>query len=105
MAISVYEQLNNMGLSIDRKTLQQVSKSILQRAEQKNSQYNVESATDSAATIASPTPKATLSPEEEFKEIGADVAKNNKYNALVLIVLFVALAGIVVKNNRIKKRK
>ena len=44
MAISVYEQLNNMGLSIDRKTIQQVSKSILQRAEQKNSQYNVESA-------------------------------------------------------------
>lgn len=68
-------------------------------------EYNVESATDSAATIASPTPKATLSPEEEFKEIGADVAKNNKYNALVLIVLFIALAAIVVKNNRIKKRK
>lgn len=68
-------------------------------------EYNVESATDSAVAIASPTPKATLSPEEEFKEIGADVAKNNKYNALVLIVLFVALAAILVKNNKIKKRK
>ena len=44
MAISVYEQLNNMGLSIDRTTLQQVSQSILKRAEQKNSQYNVENA-------------------------------------------------------------
>ena len=44
MAIGVYEQLNNMGLSIDRTTLQQVSQSILKRAEQKNSQYNVENA-------------------------------------------------------------
>lgn len=68
-------------------------------------EYNVESATNGAATIVSPTPKATLSSEEEFKEIGADVVKNNKYNALVLIVLFIALAAIVVKNNKIKKRK
>ena len=68
-------------------------------------EYNVESSTDIAVTISNPTPKATLSPEEEFKEIGTDVAKNNKYNALVLIVLFVALAAIVVKNNKIKKRK
>ena len=44
MAISVYEQLNNMGLNIDRPTLQQVSQSILKRAEQKNSQYNVDTA-------------------------------------------------------------
>jgi len=44
MAISVYEQLNNMGLSIDRATLQQVSQSILKRAEQKNAQYNVDNA-------------------------------------------------------------
>ena len=44
MAISVYEQLNNMGLSIDRTTLQQVSQSILNRAAQKNAQYNVENA-------------------------------------------------------------
>lgn len=44
MAISVYEQLNNMGLSIDRATLQQVSQSILKRAEQKNAQYNVDTA-------------------------------------------------------------
>lgn len=42
MAISVYEQLNNMGLNIDRTTLQQVSQSILKRAEEKNSQYRVE---------------------------------------------------------------
>ena len=41
MAISVYEQLNNMGLNIDRATLQQVSQAILKRADQKNSQYNV----------------------------------------------------------------
>lgn len=44
MAISVYEQLNNMGLSIDRATLQQVSQSILKRASQKNAQYNVDNA-------------------------------------------------------------
>ena len=42
MAISVYEQLNNMGLNIDRATLQQVSQSILKRAEEKNSQYKVD---------------------------------------------------------------
>ena len=42
MAISVYEQLNNMGLNIDRATLQQVSQSILKRAEEKNSQYRVD---------------------------------------------------------------
>lgn len=42
MAISVYEQLNNMGLNIDRTTLQQVSQSILKRAEEKNSQYKVD---------------------------------------------------------------
>lgn len=44
MAISVYEQLNNMGLNIDRTTLQQVSQSILTRAAQKNAHYNVENA-------------------------------------------------------------
>ena len=44
MAISVYEQLNTMGLNIDRATLQQVSQSILKRAEQKNTQYNVDTA-------------------------------------------------------------
>lgn len=44
MAISVYEQLNNIGLSIDRATLQQVSKSILKRAEEKNAQYKVDNA-------------------------------------------------------------
>ena len=42
MSISVYEQLNNMGLNIDRATLQQVSQSILKRAEEKNSQYKVD---------------------------------------------------------------
>ena len=42
MAISVYEQLNNMGLNIDRPTLQQVSESIMKRAQQKNSQYQVD---------------------------------------------------------------
>ena len=42
MAISVYEQLNNMGLNINRTTLQQVSASILKRAEEKNSQYKVD---------------------------------------------------------------
>ena len=42
MAISVYEQLNNMGLNIDRATLQQVSNSILKRAEEKNIQYKVD---------------------------------------------------------------
>ena len=41
MAISVYEQLNNMGINIDRTTLQQVSQNILKRAEQKNSQYRI----------------------------------------------------------------
>lgn len=40
MAISVYEQLNSMGLQVNRATLQQVSESILKRAAQKNSQYN-----------------------------------------------------------------
>ncbi len=44
MAISVYEQLNSMGLNIDRATLQQVSQAILKRADQKNSQYNVNTA-------------------------------------------------------------
>ena len=44
MSISVYEQLNNMGLNIDRTTLQQVSQSILKRAEEKNSQYKVDNA-------------------------------------------------------------
>ena len=44
MAINVTEQLNSMGLNIDRATLQQVSQSILKRAEQKNSQYNVDNA-------------------------------------------------------------
>ena len=42
MAISVYEQLNSMGLNINRSTLQQVSASILKRAEEKNSQYKVD---------------------------------------------------------------
>ncbi len=42
MAISVYEQLNSMGLNIDRPTLQQVSETIMKRAQQKNSQYNTE---------------------------------------------------------------
>lgn len=42
MSISVYEQLNNMGLNIDRTTLQQVSQSILKRAEDKNFQYKVD---------------------------------------------------------------
>lgn len=44
MSISVYEQLNNMGLNIDRTTLQQVSQSILKRAEEKNSQYKLDNA-------------------------------------------------------------
>ena len=44
MSISVYEQLNSMGLNIDRATLQQVSQSILKRAEEKNSQYKVDNA-------------------------------------------------------------
>ena len=44
MSISVYEKLNNMGLNIDRATLQQVSQSILKRAEEKNSQYKVDEA-------------------------------------------------------------
>ena len=42
MAISVYEQLNSMGLNIDRPTLQQVSESIMKRAQEKNSRYNVD---------------------------------------------------------------
>ena len=42
MAISVSEQLNRMGLNIDRATLQQVSQSILKRAEEKNSQYKAD---------------------------------------------------------------
>lgn len=42
MAISVSEQLNSMGLNINRSTLQQVSASILKRAEEKNSQYKVD---------------------------------------------------------------
>ena len=42
MSISVYEQLNSMGLKIDRSTLQEVSQSILKRAEDKNSQYKVD---------------------------------------------------------------
>ncbi len=42
MSISVYEQLNNMGLNIDRTTLQQVSQSILKRAEDKNAQYKAD---------------------------------------------------------------
>ena len=41
MAISVYEQLNSMGLNIDRPTLQQVSESIMKRAQEKNNKYNV----------------------------------------------------------------
>lgn len=44
MAINVSEQLNSMGLNIDRATLQQVSQSILKRAEEKNSQYKVDNA-------------------------------------------------------------
>ena len=44
MAISVYEQLNSMGINVDRATLQQVSQNILRRAEQKNRQYEVSTA-------------------------------------------------------------
>lgn len=37
--MNVSEQLNSIGINIDRTTLQQVSQNILKRAEQKNSQY------------------------------------------------------------------